>query len=505
MVARRTVRLVVYGIARRTFSFQQYNQHRKRDRRSHERGSKPNRNHQGDRRQRAHQHSQLNDHRCCAQLHIELHDFGECFRTYDLGCDNQSFRPCERQHHLRRERELQLYWLAGRYLYSYSLSGWIHVQPSSPTSRNFGQHHDAELHRNVHVGLLQHHWNADAYTEAPAAGRTYIRVYNSCTSGCSPAAETSLVSAPTSGGTSYTVRGLQGNGQQYVVVAEVDTLNNGQPNASNPWGSSSTVTINSSNVVANVTLTDPATPTPPTLSGLTAPAGNTFVLLQYNQNNGSVLQDNNGREIATSYKVYYDTNSGFTNGTFKTFPAHGTSDKLYVLGNLTTGTTYYFKISALVGATEGTASNTVSATPAAGTGSTTVTGTVTFPGAATGPLYVGVYNGTSIYGQQINSPSSGLIYSYSGVPSGNYQAFAIIDQDNNGLIDSGDISNVYGSNQNGPPPLTVSGTTTTNNIALTSAVSTVSVATNHQQTNGADDTYSLNMNLTRGEPNAPSL
>jgi hypothetical protein len=328
-------------------------------------------------------------------------------------------------------------------------------------------------------------------------GRTYIRVYNSnnCNGGGCAVAGTSLASAPTSGGTSYTVRGLQSG--NYIVVAEVDTLNNGVPNASNPWGNSATVNIASSNYSgANITLTDPTPPAPVAPSGLKIAPGSSFALVQYDQNNGGALQDNNGREIATSYKIYYSTNSSFSPQTVVQFNAHGTSDRIYLVHGLSSGT-YYFKMTAIVGTTESTPSSTVSAVIAAGSGPYTLSGTVTFPGTATGPLYVGVYNGTAIYGEEIPTPTTGVAYTVTGVPAGNYQFFAIIDQNNNGLIEPSDITNIN-NNQGGPPPLVVSGNITNNNITLTSAVSTINVTTRHQQFNGSNNSYSLNLGISWG-------
>jgi hypothetical protein len=146
----------------------------------------------------------------------------------------------------------------------------------------------------------------------------------------------------------------------------------------------------------------------------------------------------------------------------------------------------------------------VSAVVANGTGAFTVSGKVTFTlptgvTAATGPLYVGLFNNTKIYGQEIKTPfTSPVSYSLTGVPAGNYQAFAIIDMNDNGLIEPTDISNVS-NNQGGPPPLTVSGTMT-NDITLTTAVSTMNVTTNHQQNmnNTPTDTYSLNLGISWG-------
>jgi len=358
-------------------------------------------------------------------------------------------------------------------------------------------------------------------------GLLYIRVYTSgnCQGNCNGAvAGTSITLTGTPGAYtgSYTVRGLQpvggGSGGNasgtYNVVAEIDTLNNGSPNASNPNGStSSPITVNAASVaVPNIPLTDPTPPAPVTPAGVTPAAGSTFVLLQYSQHGNSNLTDNNGREIATSYKVYYDTNPSFTSGTFVTFAAHGAHDNNYIKSNLVTGTTYYFKISTLVGATEGTASSVVSATTAAGTGTFTVSGKVTFslPAGvpkATGPLYVGLFDQTAnkIYAQVIPAASltSPQAYSVTNVPAGTYQEFAIIDMNNNGLIEPSDISNVSG-NQSNPPSVTVAGATTSN-LTITSAVSAMDITTSHDQFNGSNDSYNLNLGLAWGSKRPVAL
>jgi hypothetical protein len=66
---------------------------------------------------------------------------------------------------------------------------------------------------------------------------------------------------------------------------------------------------------------------------------------------------------------------------------------------------------------------------------------------------------------------------------------------NNGIIDVGDISDA-GNNGN-PPTIVVSGNTT-GNIVLTNPVTTLSVTTNHQQTNGSSDTYNVNFGVSSG-------
>ena len=92
---------------------------------------------------------------------------------------------------------------------------------------------------------------------------------------------------------------------------------------------------------------------------------------------------------------------------------------------------------------ESAATTPVSVTLAPGSGGNTVSGTVTFPGSATGhTLYVGVYGNNGIYSQAITSPMSPQAYSFAGVPSGTYQNFAIIDMNDDGEVDPGDIDNV---------------------------------------------------------------
>jgi hypothetical protein len=389
---------------------------------------------------------------------------------------------------------------------SYSFSGLTAGQYSVTASPGYTYSPTTPLSLTINSNRIQNFTATSTLTSititgtltygGSKTGRTYIRVFgNGCTGNCNLVAGTSISTALSLTNTSYTVRGLQPG--TYTVAAEIDALNNGQPNASNPVGSSAPFTISSDFAVPNIALADPTPPTPVVPSGLTVAPGNTFALVMYDQHNSSLLEDSNGREIATSYKIYIGTDVNATNLTPVTFTAHGSHDNNYIFHNLTPGI-YYFKMSTFVGVTESALSPVVSATLAAGTGPNTVSGTVTFPGTATGPLYVGVFNGTAIYGEMIPaaSLSSPQAYTFSGVPSGNYQAFAIIDMNNNGLIDPSDITNVN-SGQGGPPPLAVTGNTN-NPIVLTSAVSTINVNTSHQQFNGGSDSYVLSLGISWG-------
>jgi hypothetical protein len=279
-----------------------------------------------------------------------------------------------------------------------------------------------------------------------------------------------------SGPGAYTVRGLQ-NGS-YVVVAERDGLHNGAPNASNPLGWT-TFSISGADVTGKiVTMTDPAAPAPvtPTINAVFPAANGAFI-------NHSTPKDSLGQEIATSYKLYWgtDTNAS-TGGGNTTIPAHGDNQPFAILSGLTNGATY-FKITAMVGGTESVPSAVFGpvtiGTSTAGTN--TVSGNVTYTGTTGVPMLVGLYSSNGVYFSRIASASNNQAFSIAGVPNGDYYNFAIVDMNNNGIVDIGDISNVNGGNNSN---IIVSGNRT-HDIVLSSANATALANTIHQN-NGTD-------------------
>jgi uncharacterized protein (DUF2141 family) len=138
------------------------------------------------------------------------------------------------------------------------------------------------------------------------------------------------------------------------------------------------------------------------------------------------------------------------------------------------------------------------------TGGNTVSGTVTFTGTATGPLYIGVYsNSLGVYFESIPTPSSSPVaYSISGIPSGNYNIFAVLDQNADGTMDPGDVTNFTGIK--GPPPLIVSGNVTNETIALgavsgpNAVAATTLIATNHNASSFSSDSYNINVAIDSG-------
>ncbi len=376
---------------------------------------------------------------------------------------------------------------AGSYTLTPSLAGYTYA-PSAPTiavSANTTQNFVATS------AIPSYSISGTVSYAGSKTGGIAIRVYQSNCNGCGPAGGTAIA-APGA----YTVRGLQ-NGS-YVVVAEKDALGTGNANATNPIGSSGTATIASANLPGvNVSITDPALPAPvkPILKHVFPGNGSAFVAY-------SPPMDINGQEIATSYKVYWGTDAGATNGigSPKTFIANGDNSDVYVLSGLTDGAALYFKMTALVGSTESALTAVVGpVTIGAVAGANTVSGTVTFPGTATGPMMVGVHSKGGVYFTTIASPASPQSYSISGVPSGSYQLFAVIDMNNNGIIDSGDINNANDT----APTITVSGNTTSN-LTLTSASAIVRANTDHRF-DGATNTYSLIPNIYDGTKHAVAV
>jgi len=120
---------------------------------------------------------------------------------------------------------------------------------------------------------------------------------------------------------------------------------------------------------------------------------------------------------------------------------------------------------------------------------TTVSGTVTIPPGITiapgAPLYVGLYQqapGSSgpsaFYGTEITSPASGANNYSISVPSGsNYYLVGILDQNNDGQIDAGDVTNATNNNSSS---ITVSGSSMSGvDVTLPGSNSIVTVQTEY--------------------------
>jgi hypothetical protein len=192
-----------------------------------------------------------------------------------------------------------------------------------------------------------------------------------------------------------------------------------------------------------------------------------------------------------------------------TIPAGNGDNNIYLLTtSLTNGTAYRFAMSAVNA--NGESATTVSAPVTINdtSGSNTVSGSVSFTGITpTGPLYVGFFsdNPPGVFFKRIASPATPQGFSVAGVPSGTYSFFAVLDQNANGIIETGDFTNFGGPNGE-PPSLVVSGNSAGNNTALNqgSVSATGSVITHHTLFSGAH-TYYINVSLAMGTKQPTSM
>lgn len=340
-------------------------------------------------------------------------------------------------------------------------------------------------------------------------GRVYVQLNNTTCSGNSPG--TSISAAG-----SFTIHGVQPG--TYTPVTWMDTLNDGQQNTSNPSGTGSNVTITSANVTgASVPLTDntpTAVPTSnPSLAAITG--GDQGVMISF-----KAAKTSGGVEAATSYDVQFSTSSSFTSGTTYNFKANGTSSNIWILGNstsgitgnpFTNGQTYYFEArsrNAFGPASSwtvyggGTPTGVVVGAPTSGN---SVTGTVTIPAGITptGPLYVGYYNQSTgqVYGARIASPVTGANAFSTFVPSDSnpdYFFFGILDQNNDGLVNAGDVTNTHDNNSSG---VSITGALTGQSLTLPATNSTATVSTQYYQdtySGGSSTGYNLHIKLREG-------
>ena len=322
----------------------------------------------------------------------------------------------------------------------------------------------------------------------------------------------------TSGG-AFTVRGVAPG--SYTLQAWMDTFGQGASNATDPAGTAS-VTVSTANLTgAAVTLTDPTVATPGAGPSFDAVSPmNLGVAISFGP-----IKNSSGVEAVSSYMVEWSTSSSFTSPGSYTFAAIGTKTDVWILnnglsgitGSLANGTAYYFRARGQL--SNGTVFSPWSvyggSTPTAvtvgepsGAGYYTVSGTATLPSSPspTGPLYVGFFDQSTgkVYATSIPSPSTTTANSYTvSVPSttATYYFFGILDQNNDGLIDTGDVSNTGDSGNNVSNNVTISGNMTGVNETLNATSSTIAATTEYYQTSysgGSSSGYSINVDIRLG-------
>ncbi|MGA8044592.1 MAG: putative Ig domain-containing protein, partial [Terracidiphilus sp.] len=344
-----------------------------------------------------------------------------------------------------------------------------------------------------------------------AKGQVYFFL-SSSTSSCNGSSEgTSITESALTSGGAFTIRGVPPG--SYTLLAGIDTIGEGQFDLVNPSGTTTVSVSNASVTGVSVTMTDSVTTTPTTGPKLKAVSPtDQGVIISYKP-----IADTSGTEAVSSYAVQWSTSSSFTSPSSATFTANGDSADIWILnngtagitGSFTNGTAYYFRACGNAAGScgpwtvwGGTTPAAVTAGAPSGSGYFTVTGTVTLPSTITptGPLYVGFYdqNANVVYATEIASPANTSANAYTvQVPSGtSYFFFGILDQNKNGMIDVGDVSNTDTAGNS--TATSVTGNMTGMNLTLSGANSTAAVTTyNMQSTSGGGSTsfYDLNLSL----------
>ncbi len=318
----------------------------------------------------------------------------------------------------------------------------------------------------------------------------------------------------------FTIRGVPPGSYNLQTFMDLASLGNGSLNSSDPSGSTPSLTVSNANLTGQaITLTD-NTPssvpsTNPSFNAITPTDQGVAITFQPNTTN----TNGGSAETATSYDVQWSTSSTFaTSPVLHNFKAIGKSADVWILNNgtsgvtgnpFTNGTPYYFEIRARnsVGPaaswTVYGGGTPIAVSPGVSTTGIEVQGTVTVPTGITpsGPLYVGYYNQNTnaVYGTRIASPTAGANAYTVYVPSDanlDYIAIAILDQNNDGLIDVGDVTNTGNNNSSG---VAITTPLTGQNPPLPSANSAATVTTQYYQStssSGSSSGYNLDFNLS---------
>lgn len=328
------------------------------------------------------------------------------------------------------------------------------------------------------------------------SGRVYVELIGNCSEMDNG---TSLTAAG-----AYTIHGVAPG--TYTVQSWMDpsTLGEGSANDLDPVGNGSVTVTSANQSNINVTLVDPTQSIPTTSPSIKAisPTNNGVVI---SFGGGSVTDSTTGKELFTSYTVQWSTSqsSGFSTSDQATFKAIGIHQNVWIVdaadtsfkGALTNGTAYYFRVAGSNSAGMGPwrTSSTAVTIGAPSTGNT-VSGAVTIPNnvtvAAGAILYVGYYDQSTntAYAAAITSPVQGANNFTVMVPTGsNYIFFGILDQNHDGLIDAGDVTNV---NSNNTPSASITGNMTGQNLTL-SGSNSAAVARSYyfSNTTGSPSSY----------------
>ena len=350
-------------------------------------------------------------------------------------------------------------------------------------------------------------------------GQVYVELNNSNCGGNNPNG-TSITEAQLTAGGAFTLRGVPpGN---YTFQGGMDMFGHGAENALDPSIQTASLTVGTTNV-SNVALTllDSTVTTPtagPKLNAISPT--NLGVVVNF-----GAITDNSGLETVNGYTIQWSTGTSFTSTSSYAFAANGKKAPVWILnnglanmtGSFNNGTVYYFRARGeLPGGvhtpwtyygSQTTPTPVTVGALAASASTWNISGAVTIPSTITvspsAPLYVGFFNQSTgqAYATLITTPTNASPNAFSfNVPNTStpYFFFAILDQNRDGLIDIGDISNTGDNNNSSTTP---TGNLTNQNVTLPTANSTAAVTTNfYTQINqyGTSTGYGVNFDIRAG-------
>ena len=347
------------------------------------------------------------------------------------------------------------------------------------------------------------------------AGAETGQVYLSLQGDCGVSNGTSIPFSSLSSGGAFTIHGVPPG--SYTLNARIDNLGIGVANAINPTGATGNLTVSNANLSGETINLTNAT--------VTAPSSAPTILNVSPTDLGAVIDfktvTSKGIEAVTSYLLQWSTDPTFNTGISSTkFRAIGTGTSTWIVNNATAGqgsfvngTTYYFRACGQTSAGNGPFADWGAGTPTAviigtpsGAGFVTITGTVTIPAGITptGPLYAGFYdqNTGAVYDDLIASPVVGSNNYTVQVPIGSDPMFnfGILDQNNDGLIDLGDVTNTQ--NAGNGAAIAISSNLSNQDVTLPTVDSNLTVRTqflSNINAGGTFNSYQLELGPERNQ------
>jgi fibronectin type 3 domain-containing protein len=236
-------------------------------------------------------------------------------------------------------------------------------------------------------------------------------------------AQVALSWTASSGATSYNVyRGTTAGGESTTAIVTGVTgttyTNTGRTNGTTYYYKVAAVNAGGTSAYSNEASATPVA-APPAPTGLTATAGNTQVVLNWNASVG-----------ALTYNVYRGTTA---NGESTTAIATGITATTYTNTGRTNGTTYYYKVKAVNGGTSAY-SNEASATPTAGGGNSVTNASFETPALSAGGYQYNPTGGTWTFASNAGIANNSSAFNNPTAPNGVQVAFLQGQNGTNGTI-----------------------------------------------------------------------